>query len=105
MFECFSISCTDCTLKTFEILYACRTSQKIVWEVYVLEFCPKDMNEIYALDLFGYAISKRFTGVNMFGRCTYYNRFLQGTFSVYIAQHIFYETFWEIFQKRFFQIL
>lgn len=38
MFECFSISCIDCTLKTFEFLYACRTSQKIVWEVYVLEY-------------------------------------------------------------------
>ena len=46
MFQCFSISCIDCTLKTFEFLYAC-TSQKIVWEVYVLEFCPKNMNENY----------------------------------------------------------
>ena len=87
MFQCFSISYIDCTLKTFEFLYAC-TSQKNVWEVYVLEFCPKNMNENYVLDLFGYAISKSFTGINMFGRCI-----TTGFFKEHFRYSLYYPTY------------
>ena len=108
MFRCFSISCIDCTLKTFEFLYAC-TSQKIVWEVYVLEFCPKNMNENYVLDLFGYAISKSFTGINMFGRCITtgffkehfrYKSILPNIFSMKHFGRYFKKGFWKYNDSR-----
>ena len=75
---------------------------------YVLEF----LHKIYEWELcFEYIwgpISKRFAGVNMFWRCLtagfFKEHFRYIFICTHISQHIFYETFWDIFQKRFLEI-
>ena len=71
--------------------------------------CVGILHKIYEWELcFEYIwgpISKRFAGVNMFWRCLttgFFKEHFQYIFiCTHISQHIFYETFWDIFQKRF----
>ena len=73
------------------------------------KICVGILHKIYEWELcFEYIwgpISKRFAGVNMFWRCLtagfFKEHFRYIFICTHISQHIFYETFWDIFQKRF----
>ena len=94
-FQCFAFFCAGSTLNTFEYLHAC-TSQKMFGNC----MCWNFAQNIWMGTMFWIYLGTYFQKICW---CEYvlemsYNRFLQGTFSVYIYMYTYFPTYflWNI---------